>query len=73
MLACRRRELGGSFCRGDRPAWADRTVWPRASPRLGFLPTRSILLHDLLARVLHELHRPNTLVHSFSCIIGPST
>jgi hypothetical protein len=73
MLACRRREPGGSFCRGGRPAWADRPGWPRAFPRLGFLPTRSFLLHDFLARVLHELHRPNALVHSFSCIIGPST
>jgi hypothetical protein len=56
-----------------RPAWADRPRWPRASPRLDFLPTRSFLLHDFLSRVLHELHCPKALVHSFSCIIDPST
>jgi hypothetical protein len=28
---------------------------------------------EFLARVLHELHRPNALVHSFFCIIGPYT
>jgi hypothetical protein len=38
-----------------------------------FLPARSFPLRDFLARVLHELHHPNALVHSFSCIIGPST
>jgi hypothetical protein len=64
---------GGSFCRGGRPAWAHRPGWPRAPPWLGFLPAWSFLLPDFLARVLHELHRPNTLIHSCSCIIGPST
>jgi hypothetical protein len=73
MLACRRREPWGSSCRWGRPAWADRPGWPRASPLLGFLLTRSFLLHDLLARVLYELHRSNTPVLSFSYIIGPST
>jgi hypothetical protein len=73
MLACRRREPGGSFCRGSRPAWADRPGWPCASTGLHFPPARSFLLRDFLARVLHELRRPNALVHSFSCIIGPST
>jgi hypothetical protein len=50
-----------------------RPGWPRAPPWLDFPPARSFLLHDFLARVLHELHRPNALVHSFTCIIGPYT
>jgi hypothetical protein len=52
---------------------AGRPGWLRALPWLGFLPARSFLLHDFLARVLHEFHRLNPPVHSFSCIIGPST
>jgi hypothetical protein len=54
MLACRRREPGGTFSRGGRPAWADRPGWPRASPGLHFSLARSFLLRDFLARVLHE-------------------
>jgi hypothetical protein len=68
MLACRRREPGAPFIReAGRPGVV---LAPLA--RL-FLLARSLLLRDFLAPVLHELHRPNALVHSFSCIIGPST
>jgi hypothetical protein len=63
MLACRRREPGGSFCRGGQPAWAERPGWPRASPGLRFPLARSFLLRDFLARVLHELH---SLLHYWS-------
>jgi hypothetical protein len=73
LLACRRRAPGGAFYRAGRPAWVDRPGWLRAPLWLGFLPARSSPLCDLCACVLHLLHRLNALVHSFACIIGPST
>jgi hypothetical protein len=72
LLACRRWESGAPFIgQAGRPRPTG-LGWFAPLARL-FLPARSFLLHDFLARVLHELHRPNALVHSFSCIIGPST
>jgi hypothetical protein len=73
MLACKRRAPGCAICRGGRPVWADQSGWFRAPPWLGFLPAWWSLLRDFRACVLHLLHLPNALVHSFACIIGPST
>jgi hypothetical protein len=50
-----------------------RPGWLRAAPWLSFFSAWWSLLRDHCARVLHLLHHPNALVHSFACIIGPST
>jgi hypothetical protein len=51
-----------------RPAWV--ASFP---PWLGFPLAWSSSLCDFCACVLHKLHRPSSLIHSFACIIGPST
>jgi hypothetical protein len=71
LLTCR-RGAPGLLNRGRRPAWADWPGWPRALSSSGFFQ-HTHLLCDFCACVLHRLHRPNSLIHSFACIIGPST
>jgi hypothetical protein len=56
------------------PAGLGRPTWVAPCPSLARFSSSTIIsLCDLCARVLHLLHRPNALVHSFACIIGPST
>jgi hypothetical protein len=57
-----------------RPASLGRPAWVASChPWLRFIPAHSSSLCDLCAHVLHELHRQNSLIHSFACVIGPST
>jgi hypothetical protein len=66
-------EHRGCLNRG-RPAGLGRPAWVASCPPwLGFPPTWSSSLCDFCARVLHRLHRANSLIHSFACIIGRST
>jgi hypothetical protein len=67
LLTCQ-RGAPGALNRG-RPASLGRPSWVASCPPwLRFLPAHSSSLCDLCASVLHELHRPNSLIHFFSCI-----
>jgi hypothetical protein len=68
-----RREAPGCFRRG----WAGRPepTGPGAlcSSGLGPSPVRSCLLCCFVTACFTGLHLPNVLIHSFACIIAPST
>jgi hypothetical protein len=57
-----------------RPVGLGRPAWVVCcSSGLRFSSSTLIFTLMFCDIVLHGLHRPNSLVHSFACIIGPST
>jgi hypothetical protein len=64
------RKIGtGGLSKGvGRPAWG-----PLCSSWLGYSPVHSCLLCCFMTTCSTRLHLPNVLVHSFACLIAPST
>jgi hypothetical protein len=60
--------------KGGRTAGLGRPAWVVCcSSQLRFSPVHSCLLCSSVTACFLGLHRPNVLVHSFACMIDPST
>jgi hypothetical protein len=67
-----KKSIGGAYIgEAGRPGLTGLgCLWPSLAR---FPPAWSSPFCDFCACVLNKLHRPNSLIHSFACIIGPST